>query len=177
MKSNFSTLFSQAAQVGQPTVSVTSNGGNSFGIVFSRKNGKRLTFSKNLSVTLGLDDKVALLFHTEAGVLFAFKPNGLVNASTLNLKDCDGAKIAYSGPMVELIVKSYGLDYSKCVSKSFRDIEFDAENGQTIAMIHLNPGTLPVNASDNTLARGATSEDTAEALDDEGDDILLEDEE
>ena len=80
--------------------------------------------------------------------------------------------------MVELLVASYNLDYSNCVSKSFRDIEYDVENGQTIAMIHLNAGTLPASTSGSMMAQRAAAEVTEEEMInelDEDNDVLLED--
>lgn len=125
------------------TTAVNAHGGNSsrsFGIVNSRTNGRRLSFSKKLCEDLHLETTVEISPVIEDNVLMIGKnlPDGLENKFTCNLKGEDSRKVSYCGGLVQDLTAWFNLDYSKCTSKSFTAIEMmDAGNGTKMAVVTL----------------------------------------
>jgi len=98
-------------------------------------NGKRITVSKKLSESLKLTDTVHIAFAIDEGTVLLAKhlSDNDDERIVLNLKDemdtikgdVTGKKIAYNADAAYVIANSYGLDYTKCSSKSFSKIEID----------------------------------------------------
>ena len=103
-------------------------------VVYNR-NGKRITVSKKLAESLKLTDTAHIAFAIDEGtVLLAKHLSDDEDARVvLGLKDemdtikgvATGKKIAYNADAACIIASKYGLDYTKCSSKSFNNIEID----------------------------------------------------
>lgn len=126
-------LFKEMMEMELPVVT-SSNGKYSFGIVNSRNNGKRITMSKALAEALDLKDTVMFMPHRGARKLVIAKSLEFPHAVTGKLSG-DGKKTCYLTSMVELLTKMFSLDFSKHVSRTFTDIEFDNINGVPVAII------------------------------------------
>ena len=138
MKYNIENLLAKASATNVPVVNAAAGGSNkySMGIVNSKNNGKRLTFSKALSSKLGLTETVQMLPLMDEGVLLVAKelPGGSVSSGALR---GDDKKICYGASLVELLTKVFKLDFSEHVSRSFSDIQFEIHGDLTIAIIKL----------------------------------------
>ena len=125
------------------TTTANAHGGNSarsFGIVNSRANGKRVSFSKKLCEDLKLENTVEISPVIEDGVVMIGKDLPVIsdNKFVCNLKGEDSRKISYCGGLVQDLTAWFNLDYSKCTSKSFTAIEMmDAGNGTKMAIVTL----------------------------------------
>ena len=131
-------LFDVAKKVTVPNVTAKSgNGKLSFGIVNSKANGKRLTFSKALAASLGLDNKVNLIPIEDEHLLLVGKvvPNSA--PIELNLRDCDGKKLAYNSDVVQLLTDIFELSFETHVSMAFQDISLEDYDGNPVAIIRL----------------------------------------
>ena len=111
----------------------------SFGIVNSRHNGKRFSFSKALSEELGLTDYVEFQPSGQK-VLLISKALGIPKAMNSNLCGEDGKKIAYCSGHVAALSKFYNLDFTKRTSRSFDRITFATSpvTGEKIAVVVIN---------------------------------------
>lgn len=140
-KLDFSKAMAQAAAVNKNvTIAAASVGGYSFGVVNSKNNGKRLSFSKALVAALDLEDTVELLPAAADGVLFAAKELP-ADVSFKGKLSGEGKKICYSGSLVGLITSSFNLDYSGGkTSKSFSNIEIQDVDGIKVAAIYIPMG-------------------------------------
>lgn len=132
---NFDQIYNRAKTTDRTPVVATSTGQYSFGIVNSRHNGKRLTFSKALVKKLGLEDEVQFFPMPEDHVLFVGKTLALNGVSVGTLSGDENRKICYSGPIVAEITNAFGLDFSNKTSTSFADMSFKEIDGVTIAAI------------------------------------------
>lgn len=135
-KLDFSQAMAQAAAANKNiTVTTASVGGYSFGIVNSKNNGKRLSFSKALVAALDLEDTVELLPAAADGVLFVAKklPTDVSFEGKLT---GDGKKLCYSGSLVALVTESFKLDFSEKTSMSFAHVEIQDVDGTKVAAIH-----------------------------------------
>ena len=142
MPANLSELL-QKANRQTLTTAFNAHGGNtarSFGVVNSRTNGRRLSFSKKLCEDLHLEDTVEISPVIEDNVLMIGKdlPVDPEKKFVCNLKGEDSRKISYCGGLVQDLTAWFDLDYSKCTSKSFTAIELmDAGNGTKMAVVTL----------------------------------------
>lgn len=128
---------------------VTSSGGNdySFGVVNSGYNGKRLTFSKALVKKLQLEGEVRLFPMRDDGALMVAKEFPGIPADYISCGILKGEerKTCYSAGLVQMIVESFGLDYSGGrTSISFSNITFETCDGVVIAQVDMSKGTVPV---------------------------------
>ena len=146
-------MMELAEQVTDIPVVKSNGGGNkfSFGVVNSKNNGKRLSFSKALAKELTLDDAVYLIPIPSEGVLMVAKKLPFVRASVGTLKG-DDKKICYGADLVELVTKCFGLDFSKRTSMSFTDIEFDEKDGIKIALIDMSSAKASVSDGSGDVA-------------------------
>ena len=108
----------------------------SFGVVNSKNNGKRLSFSKALAKELDLEEKFNIMPLSSKGVLMVAKklPFGRVSVGTLK---GDEKKICYGADLVELVTGCFGLDFAERTSMSFSDIEFNEKDGVKVALIDM----------------------------------------
>ena len=87
MKYSIENLLAKANATNIPVVNAAAGGSSkySMGIVNSKDNGKRLTFSKALSAKLGLTETVQMLPLIEEGVLLVAKelPGNSVSSGSL----------------------------------------------------------------------------------------------
>lgn len=116
------------------TNSVSNTGKYSFGIVNSKKNGKRLSFSKALSNVLGLTDKVTLMPNIEDGKVVICRTLVFPQALKGILRN-EGSKICYNTALVERLSEDFFIDFSNRVSYTFTDIEIDEFNGVPVAIV------------------------------------------
>lgn len=141
---NIDSLLAKASAANIPVVTASAGGSNkySMGVVNSKNNGKRLTFSKALSARLGLTETVHMIPVMDDGVLLVAKelPGNTVSCGSLSGEE---KKICYSAQLVELLTKVFKLDFSEHVSRSFGDVQFETHGDLTIAVI-----TMLHNASD-----------------------------
>ena len=144
MKYNIANLLAKASTTNIPVVNTSAGGSSRFsmGIVNSKNNGKRLTFSKALSSKLGLAETVQMLPIMDEGVLLVAKDLPVSSASSGSLRG-DEKKICYAASLVELLTSVFRLDFSEHVSRSFNDIQFEEHDGVTVAIIKMSA------ASDN----------------------------
>lgn len=116
----------------------TSNGTLSFGVVNSNSNGKRITISKALAAVLNLDNAVYLTFVPQEGVLILSSSKVSGTSVKVTLKGNKKTKrTGYNAVVVFALKKSFDLDYSNCVSLSFRDIAINNNNGISCAIINM----------------------------------------
>lgn len=108
----------------------------SFNIVNSKRNGKRVKFSKDLAQAVDLTDSAAMLLLQEEGLLMVANKLPYEAACTVVLKDDEGAKIAYNTGMVILLTQMFDLNFTGHTSMSFSDIDIETlEDGTTVALI------------------------------------------
>ena len=133
-------LLNAANNVKLPSSALTasSKGIMSFGIVNSEGNGKRFTMTKSLVNAIGVDKNVELFPIPNEGVLFVAKELPFDNAINKKLKDKGEGRLAYAAPIVNLLIKSFDLDFGKHVSMSFQDIKIDKlPDGSPVAIINM----------------------------------------
>ena len=138
MKNNKLNIIKKAQAVSLPSINTTSrgNGKYSFGIVNSKNNGKRLSFSKALVAKLELTDKTYITPVKEDGVII-LAGTRLFDCYSCDLRG-DGKKISYCTGVVETLTEIFNLDFSQHVSKSFTKIYFDEHEGVPVAIITLS---------------------------------------
>ena len=139
VKKDFNKLF-QAAQVAEVRqVSATGSSKYSVSVVNSDGNGKRVTLSKALIEKLELEGSVYMLPLANEGVLLLAKAMAFPSASEIVLNSKD-QRISYNADAVKLLVDTFGLDYSKCTSKAFNQIEFESHEDITFAVVTMSAG-------------------------------------
>ena len=113
----------------------TSNGIYSVNIV-NNKNGKRISFSKMLSMKLGLQDTIDIVAFEDDGVILISKNLPHDDKSTFGLRG-DDKKIIYNAELVETLTEIFNLDFSTKTSRSFTDISINADDTMTMAAIKI----------------------------------------
>lgn len=113
----------------------TSNGIYSVNIV-NNKNGKRVSFSKPLSLKLGLQDSIDIVALEEEGVILIAKNLPYDVKSTYGLRG-DDKKIIYSSELVQSLTEIFALDFSTKTSCSFTDITVNADDNMLMAAIKI----------------------------------------
>ena len=142
----------------------TSNGTLSFGVVNSNSNGKRITISKALAMVLNLDNAVYLTFVPQEGVLILSASKVSGTSVKVTLKGTKKTKrTGYNAVVVFALKKSFDLDYSNCVSLSFRDITINDNNGISCAIINMRmPSKLSKDYEDDFENSSASSQNDAD---------------
>jgi len=133
-------IIKKAQAVSLPSITSTSrsNSKYSFGIVNSKANGKRVSFSKALVAKLDLTDTAYITPVCDDGVII-LAGSKLFESYECNLRG-DDKKLSYNSGVVETLTELFGLDFSQHVSKSFTKIDFDEHEGIPVAVITLtNP--------------------------------------
>lgn len=105
-------------------------------IINSKRNGKRLQCSSELTNKLDLEDSVFIVSDGQSIVMSKYPL--IENSSSYNLKDGDsGKKILYCAPLVVEISDILGLNFDDCVSRTLSDVEYgeDIEQGISYAVI------------------------------------------
>lgn len=119
-------------------VAPSGNAHLSFGIVNSKRNGKRVTLSKSLVSAIEVAESAAMIPIPDKGVLMIGKALPYEAASNVNLKDDGGGKIAYNSGMVALLTQTFGLNFTDHVSVSYSDIEVNTlDNGTPVAIVKI----------------------------------------
>lgn len=134
IKKNFNQLFEAAKVAEVRQVSATGSSKYSVSVVNSDGNGKRVTLSKALIEELGLEGSVYMLPLADEKVLLLAKTMSFPSASKIVLNSKD-QRTAYNADAVKLLVDTFGLDYAKCTSKAFNQIEFEDQDGITYAAV------------------------------------------
>ena len=104
--------------------------------VVYNKNSKRITLTAGMAEMLGLEESVDFFPLVEDGILLVAKKLELEDASTGKINN-EGKRICYSEPISAMIANAFGLDYSKCTSKSFDDISFEEIDGVKVAAVKI----------------------------------------
>ena len=155
-------LFDALMSEQLPQVNNVAAGKPSFGIVNSRQNGKRCSFSQSLVKKLDLVDEVYAMPALEARKLVIGRVLPFPSATVLHLRG-EGKKLAYAADFVEMITKMFGLDFSKHVSQTFYDIDFDKIDGNTVGIIKF-PAVVPTEAKAAEI-EATDAEATAQEVD------------
>ena len=137
---NVNSLLQQAQAANIPQViSTAGNAKYSFGIVFSKSNGKRVSLSKALAKDLGLDSNnstLKLVPVPEEGILLLGSDLPKDIASSCLLKGED-KMIAYASNIVHLLKTSFKLNFNGITSMSFADIQFDRTGSSPVAIVNM----------------------------------------
>ena len=152
MTNNKLDIIKKAQAVSLPSINTTSrgNGKFSFGVVNSKRNGKRLSFSKALVAKLELEDTVYITPVKEDGVII-LAGTRLFDCYSCDLRG-DDKKISYSSGVVEALTEIFSLDFSKHVSMSFNNIEFDEHECTPVAIITLSPSASAEKSEEGDVA-------------------------
>lgn len=133
---NIEEIKNKLASISKITEGNTISGSSkiSLTVVYNR-NGKRISISKKLAELLKLTDTAHIAFVIDENIVFLTKhlSDDEDARVVLSLKDemdtikgvATGKKIAYNADAAYIIASKYGLDYTKCSSKSFNNIEID----------------------------------------------------
>lgn len=152
MTNNKLDIIKKAQTVTLPSTTTTcrSNSKLSFGVVNSKTNGKRLSFSKALVTKLELKDAAYITPIKEDSVII------VAGAQLFESYKCDlrgnDKKLSYCSGVVETLTEIFSLDFSQHVSKSFTKIEFDEHEGVPVAVIALSSTVSTVNAEGSDVA-------------------------
>lgn len=137
-KKDYSYLLKKATESAATSLSQCSGTAStySFGIVNSKRNGKRLTFSKALATALALEDTVELISIPDDGTLLVSKSLSSDIAVKCSLSGSPGeSRICYRTDVVKAIVKDFDLNYDNCTSRSFNMIDIDKSGKAPVAII------------------------------------------
>lgn len=133
---NIEEIKNKLASISKITEGNTVSGSSkiSLTVVYNR-NGKRISISKKLAELLKLTDTAHIAFVIDENIVLLTKhlSDDEDARVVLGLKDemdtikgvATGKKIAYNSDAAYIIASNYGLDYTKCSSKSFNNIEID----------------------------------------------------
>lgn len=113
---------------------VSSSSRYSMGIVNTRSNGKRLTFSKSIADELGITDTAFAMPAEGERKLVVGQTLPFPEAVKLTLKG-DTKKICYHSQMVALLTDMFNIDFSTKTSRSFDNVTFDTHDGVKVAII------------------------------------------
>jgi len=154
-----------------PTISTGksgSRGGYSVSIVNNR-NGKRIKISSALVKDLGITEEVFFMPIKEEDVIvisakkISPKMSRCVVPKTEPTEDntsAGGTLTFYHAYTIKLITKVFGLDYSECTSKTFREIEIDEyDAGTKIALVTVPSELKAATPSEDSVT---TDEDSDE---------------
>jgi hypothetical protein len=130
------------------------NGVMSFSIIKSDVNGKRITLSKTLVSALELSEKsneqgyvtIYIMPLTAKGLILISSKQMHPQAKAFSVRG-GATKVAYNSKLVQELARIFNLDYSDCVSRSFRDITFVEGANPPIAKIRLAVSTASVKES------------------------------
>ena len=131
----------RAVQLPKVAMSASHNSRLSLNIVNSKRNGKRIKLSKGLALAAGITESAAMLPIKSEGLLMVAEKLPYPAAHPVNLKDDEGAKIAYNYGMVALLTEVFDLDFSERTSMSFSDITIETlEDDTPVALIRISNG-------------------------------------
>lgn len=110
-------------------------------IINSKRNGKRLQCSSELTNKLDLEDSVFIVSDGQSIVMSKYPL--IENSSSYNLKDGDsGKKILYCAPLVVEISDILGLNFDDCVSRTLSDVEYGEDNEKGISYAVIKSETM-----------------------------------
>ena len=146
--SYYSDKLNQSAPTNLSNCTAT-NSTYSFGIVNSKRNGKRITLSKSLSAALALESTIELIALPAEGVLLVSKafPEGTALQCAIK-GDSDESRICYRTDVVKALVKDFNLDFSTRTSRSYSNITIDKSGDVPVAIITLS-SPIPVGGTEN----------------------------
>ena len=139
---NINSLIAEAQSSNVPQVIANYAGGQkfSFGIVYSKNNGKRISLSKSLAKALNVDhkdSKIMLLPVPGQNVLLLSSelPTNVASSCCLSGED---KKIGYASEIVKLLMDVFNLDFSDKTSMSFADIQLDTTGAAPVAIVKMS---------------------------------------
>lgn len=137
---DFNQLCETAKTLSPVAITHTSSGNSplSFGIVNSAANGKRISLSKSLVATLGLDKHIAIIAIPTEGVVMVARDLPFEGAICGELRGED-KKLWYASNVVLLLTELFDLDFKTRVSRSFSDISINELDGMPVATIRIVP--------------------------------------
>lgn len=104
-------------------------------IVNSEKNGKRISFPKNVLASLNISSQIYISFSAD-GIVICNTADDQFEAFTLKFSGSKG--IIYSYPLVKEITEIFGLDFSDKVCITFSDISYFEKDGVQYAEIRIS---------------------------------------
>lgn len=119
------------------------NGVPSFGIVNSSTNGKRVTLSTALTSALSITDEMYIMPIASKGIILISSAPIHPMAQHFDLRG-EASKVCYNASLVTDLTKKFHLDFSKRVSRSFRDVKFIPDTTPSIAEVRLAVSTASV---------------------------------
>ena len=111
-----------------------SGGKYSLGIVNSKSNGKRLTLSKSIAENLKIETELYAMPAEDDRKLVLSKTKVFPHSVELKITD-EGKRTSYCAPFVELLTDRFALDFSKHVSRTFYDVDFDTYENTLVAIV------------------------------------------
>lgn len=138
---DINTLIAQAQELNVPQViAAAGNSKYSFGVVYSKNNGKRISLSKSLAKKLSVDGEgssIQFLLNPAESVLILGTnlPTNIASSCALCGED---KKIGYAAKIVELLKDTFNLNFNGITSMSFSDIEFDTYDDAPIAIVKMD---------------------------------------
>ncbi|AOT72806.1 hypothetical protein [Geosporobacter ferrireducens] len=133
-------IFDEYSSVDSQSISRVIGSAGIMSIINSLKNGKRLSFCRDLMLKLKLPERVQIGTNSNSiiiGVKLPFKCNDFKISKT------GGKSIIYSGPLVMEITKKFNLDYSNRTSITFHDVTYGEFEGFPYAIIKIiNDGEI-----------------------------------
>lgn len=102
--------------------------------IINSKNGKRVTFSKDVINELNNPESVSISFSDESLAVAERLPN---NNNQLKIKSIGNKGVVYSAGLVSEITDKYGLDFSIRTSITFSEVNYIENNGCTVAIIKI----------------------------------------
>ncbi len=127
-----------------PQTARSSRGKNSFGIVCSAKNGKRITLTASLSKALRLDDTLFITAYAEDRVIILSSHTLNDDSIETNLKGSDN-KISYNAGLVHFLKDTFGLDFTNRVCLTYHDIVFNNNAQDPMAILTFPEGQAGAN--------------------------------
>ena len=128
VETNLSRFFSSASNGTNSRVA----GSGIITIVNSKKNGKRITFSKELMEELEEPKAVQISFHDHEIAVGEDLPN---NDHYFHPKKYGVKGVVYSADLVQEITNRFGLDFSDRVSITLVDVQYVTNNQKKVAII------------------------------------------
>lgn len=185
---NYNELISAAQQVVLPTNILSNTSKMSFGIVNSKNNGRRLSFSKQLSKNLGLRNRgtVYLVPIASEGIVMIGTKLPFDNAYIGTVAESDERFTSYCAEAVVGITKIFSLPFGKRKSLSFNRIKMDiTTDGIPVALVEMTNDYICQLQSSAIVKTEVTSETDAcndvenetenEAVEDYNDEDVFED--
>lgn len=103
-------------------------------IIYSPKNGKRITFAKDVMEKLNNPNQLLVLMNEE-GILISENLSDHDNYFAVRKQGAKG--VLYSSSLVKEIIDQFELDFSDKVSKTFHDVIYEESEQGKMALIYV----------------------------------------